>query len=112
MTTYHALIKIETKSSNNQTDTEKTSDLIESISNLIGTTIIDSIFHEFGPSGLTAAALLKESHIAIHTWPEENLVIIDILSCKVFPDKVEENLRKIISETYNIHQISVKTETV
>ncbi len=37
--------------------------------------------HKFEPQGVTAAAVLSESHIAIHTWPEEGNLFIDIATC-------------------------------
>ena len=38
-------------------------------------------YHQFDPCGYTAAALLTESHITLHTWPEHNSVQIDIFTC-------------------------------
>lgn len=37
--------------------------------------------HQFSPTGYTAAALLTESHITLHTWPEHLAVQIDIFTC-------------------------------
>lgn len=37
--------------------------------------------HQFQPCGYTAAALLTESHITLHTWPEHRSVQIDIFTC-------------------------------
>ena len=33
-------------------------------------TLLSVASHKFDPQGLTAVALLAESHISIHTWPE------------------------------------------
>jgi S-adenosylmethionine decarboxylase len=34
------------------------------------------------PNGaITLVLILAESHLSIHTWPEENLVAIDLFSC-------------------------------
>ena len=36
-------------------------------------------YHDFSGCGTTAVVLLAESHVAIHTWPETNkLVVVDI----------------------------------
>ncbi len=63
--------------------------------------------HQFQPSGYTAAAVLVESHISIHTWPELGTVLLDIFTCseekkafaalevlkKAFaPDKTEQKI--------------------
>lgn len=37
--------------------------------------------HQFTPCGYTAAALLTESHITLHSWPEHFSVQIDIFTC-------------------------------
>tara|TARA_B100000212_G_scaffold240858_1_gene183527 strand:- start:6793 stop:7137 length:345 start_codon:yes stop_codon:yes gene_type:complete len=37
--------------------------------------------HKFNPQGVTAVALLAESHISIHTWPEEGMAVCDVFTC-------------------------------
>jgi S-adenosylmethionine decarboxylase len=46
-----------------------------------GATILDSVFHQFQPQGITFILLLAESHISIHTWPEKGCAAIDIYTC-------------------------------
>ena len=38
-------------------------------------------FHQFTPRGVTGFALLADSHISIHTWPEKNVAKCDIFTC-------------------------------
>jgi len=42
---------------------------------------LNMVIHKFSPHGLTGVVLLKESHIAIHTWPEIGYIAIDIFTC-------------------------------
>lgn len=35
----------------------------------------------FPNGGITLVLILAESHLSIHTWPEEDLVAIDLFSC-------------------------------
>ncbi|MBF9031473.1 adenosylmethionine decarboxylase [Rhodobacterales bacterium HKCCE3408] len=37
--------------------------------------------HRFAPHGVTGVALLAESHITIHTWPEHGYAAIDMFLC-------------------------------
>jgi S-adenosylmethionine decarboxylase len=38
--------------------------------------------HVIFPNGaITLVLILAESHLSIHTWPEENLIAIDLFSC-------------------------------
>jgi S-adenosylmethionine decarboxylase len=37
--------------------------------------------HQFSPYGVTAIALLAESHISIHTWSEAGYAAIDVFTC-------------------------------
>ena len=47
-----------------------------------GATILSVHLHSFGNnSGVTGVAILAESHISIHTWPEINYVALDVFLC-------------------------------
>jgi len=38
--------------------------------------------HVIFPNGaITLVLILAESHLSIHTWPEESLIAIDLFSC-------------------------------
>jgi S-adenosylmethionine decarboxylase len=37
--------------------------------------------HKFDPQGVTCVAMLAESHISIHTWPEKGMAVCDIFTC-------------------------------
>ena len=42
--------------------------------------------HKFEPCGVTGYALLANSHISIHTWPEDDVARCDLFSCN--PDTI------------------------
>ena len=46
-----------------------------------GATLLNLITHQFEPQGVTGLALLAESHISIHTWPESGYAAIDVFTC-------------------------------
>jgi S-adenosylmethionine decarboxylase len=47
-----------------------------------GATLLKLDLHRFSPSGgITGVAVLAESHISIHTWPERAYAAIDVFMC-------------------------------
>lgn len=47
-------------------------------------TLLNISTHAFSPQGVTGFALLAESHISIHTWPEYNFASVDAFTCGKF----------------------------
>ena len=43
--------------------------------------VLNLVSNKFEPQGVTAIALLAESHLSIHTWPEEHYSAVDIFTC-------------------------------
>ncbi len=47
-----------------------------------GATLLHLHLHHFGPNaGLSGVAVLAESHISIHTWPERGYAALDVFMC-------------------------------
>ncbi|SDF48368.1 adenosylmethionine decarboxylase [Sporomusa acidovorans] len=46
-----------------------------------GLSVIDIIDHQTEPQGLTIIALLGQSHMSIHTFPQLNYAAVDIFTC-------------------------------
>lgn len=46
-----------------------------------GATVINDIFHQFSPQGVTGVVAIAESHLCIHTWPEHGYAAADIFTC-------------------------------
>lgn len=47
-----------------------------------GATLLHMHFHKFSPSGgISGVAVLSESHISVHTWPEHDFAAFDIFMC-------------------------------
>ena len=56
-----------------------------------GLQAVDQLFHTFpstaqGPGGVTATVLLAESHLCVHTWPEQRAVTLDVYVCNFGAD--------------------------
>jgi S-adenosylmethionine decarboxylase len=61
-----------------------------------GATLLHIHLHHFEPNGgVSGVAVLAESHISIHTWPENGYAAIDIFMCgKAKPEACVPVLRK------------------
>ena len=46
-----------------------------------GTTLLDLRVYPFAPIGVTGVAIVAESHIMIHTWPEHRYAAVDVFTC-------------------------------
>lgn len=75
----------------------------------IGATLLNIHLHKFSPSGgVSGVALISESHISIHTWPEYNYAALDVFVCgQVDPYKAITVLKKQY-ETSNIQISEIK----
>jgi|ERR1035437_880558 S-adenosylmethionine decarboxylase len=56
---------------------------------------VGQLFHRFpdsphGPGGVTATVLLAESHLCVHTWPENHAVTLDVYVCNFGGDHSEK----------------------
>ena len=63
---------------------------------LANATVLNLISNKFEPQGVTAIALLAESHISIHTWPESNYSAVDVFTCgqNMMPELASQYLIK------------------
>ena len=71
-------------------------------------TVLNLISNKFEPQGVTAIALLAESHISIHTWPESNYSAVDIFTCgqNMLPELASQYLIKALkAEEYSLRII-------
>ena len=62
-------------------------------------TVLNLISNKFEPHGVTAIALLAESHISIHTWPESHYSAVDIFTCgqNMMPELASQYLIKTLN---------------
>lgn len=60
-----------------------------------GATLLHIHLHHFQPNGVSGVAVLAESHISIHTWPEVGYAALDVFMCgKANPDACVPVLRE------------------
>jgi S-adenosylmethionine decarboxylase len=60
-----------------------------------GATLLHIHLHHFQPHGVSGVAVLAESHISIHTWPDAGYAALDVFMCgKASPDACVPVLRE------------------
>jgi S-adenosylmethionine decarboxylase len=64
-------------------------------------TIVDVVFHEFNPFGVSGVVVIAESHLSIHTWPEYRYAAVDIFSCG-------EMLEPEVAASYLVEQFAAE----
>ena len=58
-------------------------------------TLLHMHVHHFQPNGVSGVAVLAESHISIHTWPDRGYAALDVFMCgKASPDACIPVLRE------------------
>ncbi len=78
---------------------------ITTAARLAGATLLKLVTHHFEPHGVTGLALLAESHISIHTWPEHLYAAVDVFTCgdHTMPERACEILRReLLAENYSL----------
>lgn len=75
---------------------------------ITGATLLHLHLHHFTPNGgISGVAVLAESHISIHTWPERNYAALDIFMCgDTKPEKAIPVFKKAFhAETINVTKL-------
>ena len=78
---------------------------------LSGYTVVNFVEHHFQPQGYTSIWLLAESHLAVHTFPEQNKTYIELSGCKksmnelfvIYLEQIREDFMVQIIET-EVHE--------
>ncbi|MEM1380139.1 MAG: adenosylmethionine decarboxylase [Pseudomonadota bacterium] len=72
-----------------------------------GATLLHMHIHTFLPSGgLSGVAVLAESHISVHTWPERDYAAFDVFMCG---GAEPEKAIAILKNAFDADQVNVQT---
>jgi len=73
-----------------------------------GATIVETVFHRFTPTGVSGVVVVAESHLSIHTWPDQGYASTDFYTCgECDPVKAHEFLRRAFrASTFNLVEMS------
>ncbi len=69
-------------------------------------TLLNIYVHTFSPQGVTGVAVLSESHLSVHTWPEHGYVAADVFTCgaTTTPQAAAEVLAQRFAATQTVVQ--------
>jgi len=72
--------------------------------------IVSEFFQQFSPHGVSGVVILQESHLTIHTWPENRYAAIDLFVCTPYPNQqqLEETIKKNFSGTITDIRVLVR----
>jgi spermidine synthase len=71
-----------------------------------GVTLIDVFVHQFSPHGVSGIAVIAESHLSLHTWPELGYVAADLFTCGEHVDM--EAIIDVLRESFEAEQVDVR----
>lgn len=66
---------------------------------------------KFSPQGVTAAAIVGESHLTLHSWPEEGRLFVDIASCGA-PEGVDRAFDAIVRQLVGARVVELQRLTL
>jgi len=70
-----------------------------------GATLLHIHLHHFTPSGgISGVAVLAESHISVHTWPERDFAAFDVFMCG---DAKPENAGPVLQRYFEPSQMNI-----
>jgi S-adenosylmethionine decarboxylase len=79
------------------TDVFRVEQILTESAKLSNATIIQPVFHQFSPHGVSGVVVIAESHFSIHTWPEYGYCALDIFTCGNLIDS-DASLRHLKNE--------------
>lgn len=68
------------------------------------TTLLHINLHKFSPQGVSGVAVIAESHISVHTWPEYKYAAFDVFMCG---DKNPYKAVDVLKEYFNPKKIEI-----
>jgi S-adenosylmethionine decarboxylase proenzyme len=69
--------------------------------------VLDESAVVFPNGAVTLVLVLAESHLSVHTWPEEGLVAVDLFSCGSIdgPTVIDELVRRLGLERVRMQRL-------
>jgi S-adenosylmethionine decarboxylase len=97
----HIIMDIAQASPDALRDVDKIRAMLTAAAEEAGATLLGIDVHRFEGGGVTGIAVLAESHISIHTWPERSFAAVDVFMCgQAIPSKCVGVIRSFLSPKF------------
>lgn len=80
-------------------------DKLLKIAKLLKLTVVNTFVHKFEPQGVSAVLVIAESHMAVHTWPEQVYLHIDLFTCS--PKTHVKLLKQVLKKEFPALKVKV-----
>jgi S-adenosylmethionine decarboxylase proenzyme len=87
-------------------DEKEIKNMIERAINIFELKKFELSIHSFQPQGITGFAVVGESHVSMHTWPERNYAHMEILTCRRIPNDL--NVDDIPPKECEVKEIKIQ----
>ena len=77
----HILVEIKSAPAEGLNHLESLKQAISDVLTQANLTVVAIQGHQFAPQGVSVVAVLSESHLSIHTWPELGYAALDVYTC-------------------------------
>lgn len=102
----HYIIEVFGLNPNILLHTKSIKKFIDKFINTLNLKILDKLVYDFKPFGATYLFVLSGSHLAVHTWPENNYLHIDLFVCSTV--KPKKNLKKVIKNIFKTNNFKIR----
>ncbi|KUO86569.1 MAG: adenosylmethionine decarboxylase [Caldivirga sp.] len=88
-------------------DEVKLTNIVKEAAEKANATVVSLFYYKFTPTGgLSVVAIVAESHISIHTWPEHKYATVDVYTCGSHTDPLtafEYIAEKLGAKRYSVN---------
>lgn len=102
----HVLLELKGCEPRMLTDAETLKQTLVDAAKAAGAHVVETVFHQFNPYGLSGVVVIAESHITVHTWPEYGYAAVDVFTCGA-PEMADE-ICQIISTQFKAESTSTQ----
>ncbi len=67
---------------------------------------LKAVSHKYQPQGVSVVLLIAESHMSVHTWPENGYAAVDFFSCRIDVDP--DSVKAVVENALKAKRLSMQ----